>query len=137
MRERGAGFYHGLAIAAVVIWGTTFVSTKVLLTEGLSPAAIMFLRFLIAYAVLRTVCPRNEHPVRFKDELMFAAAGITGGSMYFLTENKPLSSSADSISCQYKATLSVFCGMFGVSMPTAVRRLVELGYMKFRKEVTA
>ena len=35
MRERGAGFYHGLAIAAVVIWGTTFVSTKVLLTEGL------------------------------------------------------------------------------------------------------
>lgn len=81
MRERGAGFYHGLAIAAVVIWGTTFVSTKVLLTEGLSPAAIMFLRFLIAYAVLRTVCPRNERPVRFKDELMFAAAGITGGSM--------------------------------------------------------
>lgn len=58
--ERGAGFYHGLAIAAVVIWGTTFVSTKVLLTEGLSPAAIMFLRFLIAYAVLRTVCPRTN-----------------------------------------------------------------------------
>ena len=137
MRERGAGFYHGLAIAAVVIWGTTFVSTKVLLTEGLSPAAIMFLRFLIAYAVLRTVCPRNERPVRFKDELMFAAAGITGGSMYFLTENKPLSSSADSINREDKFTLSIFCGMFGVSMPTAVRRLVELGYMKLRKEVTA
>lgn len=50
----------------------------------------MFLRFLIAYAVLRTVCPRNERPVRFKDELMFAAAGITGGSMYFLTENMAL-----------------------------------------------
>ena len=58
-------------------------------------------------------------------------------AMYFLTENKPLSSSMDLISCQDKATLSVFCGMFGVSMPTAVRRLVELGYMKFRKEVTA
>ena len=58
-------------------------------------------------------------------------------AMYFLTESKPLSSSADSISCQDKATLSVFCGMFGVSMPTAVRRLIELGYMKFRKEVTA
>ena len=58
-------------------------------------------------------------------------------AMYFLTENKPLSSSADSISCNDKFTLSVFCGMFGVSMLTAVRRLVELGYMKFRKEVTA
>ena len=58
-------------------------------------------------------------------------------AMYFLTENKPLSSSADSISCQDKATLSIFCGMFGVSIPTAVRRLVGLGYMKLRKEVTA
>ena len=57
-------------------------------------------------------------------------------AMYFLTESKPLSSSADSISCQDKATLSVFCGMFCVSMSTAVRQLVELGYMKFRKEVT-
>lgn len=94
IRKEYAGTRRGilswLAIAAVVIWGTTFVSTKVLLTEGLSPAAIMFLRFLIAYAVLRTVCPRNERPVRFKDELMFAAAGITGGSMYFLTENMAL-----------------------------------------------
>ena len=58
-------------------------------------------------------------------------------AMYFLTKSKPLSSSADSINCNDKFTLSVFCGMFGVSIPTAVRRLVELGYMKFRKEVTA
>ena len=58
-------------------------------------------------------------------------------AMYFLTENKPLASSADSISCDDKFTLSIFCGMFGVSMLTAVRRLVELGYMKLRKEVTA
>lgn len=58
-------------------------------------------------------------------------------AMYFLTENKSLTSSADLISCQDKATLSVFCGMFGVSTPTAVRRLAELGYMEFRKEVTA
>ena len=58
-------------------------------------------------------------------------------AMYFLTENKPLASSADSINCEDKFTLSVFCGMFGVSIPTAVRRLAELGYMKLRKEVTA
>ena len=58
-------------------------------------------------------------------------------AMYFLTESKPLSSSADSINCEDKFTLSIFCGMFGVSMPTAVRRLVELGYIKLRKEVTA
>ena len=116
MRERGAGFYHGLAIAAVVIWGTTFVSTKVLLTEGLSPAAIMFLRFLIAYAVstklllaegmtpaeimfyrfliaylaLKLYKPTFRLPESWRDEALFAAAGLTGGSLYFLTENMAL-----------------------------------------------
>ena len=58
-------------------------------------------------------------------------------AMYFLTESKPFSSSADSISCDDKFTLSIFCGMFGVSILTAVRRLVELGYINARKEVTA
>ena len=58
-------------------------------------------------------------------------------AMYFLTENKPLSSSADSINCEDKFTLSVFCGMFGVSMLTAVRRIVELGYINARKGITA
>ena len=58
-------------------------------------------------------------------------------TMYFLTESKPFSSSADSISCDDKFTLSIFCGMFGVSILTAVRRLVELGYINARKEVTA
>ena len=59
MRERGAGFLSWAAIAAVVIAITTFVFVKVLLTEGLSPAAIMFLRS-DRYAVLRTVCPRTN-----------------------------------------------------------------------------
>ena len=47
---RNNGIYHILALAAVVIWGTTFVSTKILLREGLSPSEIMFFRFLIAAA---------------------------------------------------------------------------------------
>lgn len=32
--------YHLLAIATVCIWGTTFVSTKILLQAGLTPAAL-------------------------------------------------------------------------------------------------
>ena len=41
--------YHILAVLACVFWGSTFVSTKILLTAGMSPSMIFFLRFLIAY----------------------------------------------------------------------------------------
>ena len=46
------GAYHLMALAAVVLWGTTFVSTKKLLEAGLTPADIMFYRFLLAYGVM-------------------------------------------------------------------------------------
>ena len=36
----------------VAIWGSTFVSTKMLLLAGLSPAQIFTLRFIIAYVLL-------------------------------------------------------------------------------------
>lgn len=82
--------HHILALTAVVIWGTTFVSTKILLREGLSPAEIMFFRFLLAYIVLKAASPKTSSPLHTKDELLFAAAGISGGSLYFLTENTAL-----------------------------------------------
>lgn len=34
-------FYHLVAFLTVAIWGTTFVSTKVLMLNGLSPAQIL------------------------------------------------------------------------------------------------
>ena len=40
--------YHILAILTVAVWGTTFISTKVLITNGLTPHAIFFIRFVIA-----------------------------------------------------------------------------------------
>ena len=54
--DRGEGIYHILALTAVAIWGTTFVSTKLLLAEGMTPAEIMFYRFLIAYLALKLSC---------------------------------------------------------------------------------
>lgn len=40
-----AGWYHVMAAVTVMIWGTTFVSTKVLIKYGLSPVDILFYRF--------------------------------------------------------------------------------------------
>lgn len=90
----------------------------------------MFLRFLIAYAVLRTVCPRNERPVRFKDELMFAAAGITGGSMYFLTENMALQITLVSNVALLLTTSPIMtsvCPVCSSGRTEALRRPVRLG----------
>ena len=45
-------FYHLVAFLTVAIWGTTFVATKVLMLNGLSPAQIFTLRFSIAYVLM-------------------------------------------------------------------------------------
>ena len=44
-------FYHLAAVMVVVVWGMTFISTKVLIVHGLSPQEIFLFRFLLAYAL--------------------------------------------------------------------------------------
>ena len=41
-----------MAFVTVAIWGSTFVFTKMLLLNGLSPAQIFTLRFIVAYVLL-------------------------------------------------------------------------------------
>jgi len=82
--------YHILAILIVVVWGTTFVSTKVLLLHGLAPAGIFAIRFSIAYIGLIALSHRRLFCKSLRDELMVVLLGLTGGSMYFLTENMSL-----------------------------------------------
>ena len=50
--RQGNLWLHLLAIAIVVVWGTTFISSKQLLLAGLSPSDIIFYRFVIAYVCL-------------------------------------------------------------------------------------
>ncbi|KOM87740.1 DMT family transporter [Clostridium botulinum] len=78
-----------LAFFTIVVWGTTFVSTKVLLST-FTPAEIMFLRFSIAYIMLLLIHPKFHKITSLKEEALFLLAGITGGSLYFLTENSAL-----------------------------------------------
>ena len=81
--------YHLLAIITIFVWGTTFASTKVLLSHNLTPAEIMLYRFGIAY-VLSWFCARKLWCNNLSDELFLVLAGFTGGTMYFLTENTAL-----------------------------------------------
>lgn len=85
--KRGNWGYHLLAIVIVLIWGTTFVSSKVLLQHGLTPHEIFVLRFLLAYVCIWFISPRRLFADTWRDELIMVALGVTGGSLYFLSEN--------------------------------------------------
>lgn len=82
--------YHLYALFAVTVWGATFVSTKVLIGFGLSPAEIFVIRFLMAYICLLPFAKGKLWADSWQDELRFAGVGITGGSLYFLAENMAL-----------------------------------------------
>ena len=86
--------YHLLALAVVLVWGVTFVCTKVLIGAGLHPVDIFWIRFVLAYAGiwLYILLTGRDRTLWFgwKEELVFLFLGITGGSFYFLTENTAL-----------------------------------------------
>ncbi len=88
---------HLVAFVTVVIWGTTFVWTKLLIAAGISPAEIFTLRFIIAYVLMlgfsllwRKHTNHTWFARSWKDELLMVALGIMGGSVYFLAENEAL-----------------------------------------------
>lgn len=78
---------------AIIVWGTTFISTKVLLLE-FNAIEILYIRFIIAYISLWIMAPRRlvleplpTRLLRIKRELYFAGAGIFGVTLYQLIEN--------------------------------------------------
>jgi len=80
-------WYHAVALFIVIIWGFTFISTKMLLINGLSPENIFFFRFVLAYIGMCFFENKRWFAKSWKDEFIFLWIGITGGSAYFLTEN--------------------------------------------------
>ncbi|MBQ7553753.1 MAG: DMT family transporter [Bacteroidaceae bacterium] len=79
--------YHILAISIIAIWGVTFINTKVLILNGLNPQEIFLLRFIIAYLGVWTFSPKKLMTDNWKDEMTMILLGITGGSLYFWSEN--------------------------------------------------
>ena len=74
------------ALVTIVVWGTTFISTKVLL-RSFTPIEILFLRFVIGYFALWAVHPKWLGHTNGRRELTYALAGISGVTFYFLLEN--------------------------------------------------
>lgn len=77
---------HLAALLTIIIWGTTFISTKVLLAD-FRPVEILFFRFVLGFFALMIVQPRPLKTAGWGQEMIFAAAGLCGICLYYLLEN--------------------------------------------------
>lgn len=77
---------HLASLFTVLVWGTTFISTKILLRE-FQPVEILFYRFIMGFLALFLINPRPLKGISPKQELLFAAAGLSGVTLYYLLEN--------------------------------------------------
>ncbi len=112
--------YHLTAFIVVAIWGSTFVFTKLLLMNGLTAAHIFTLRFIIAYLLLLCFSLTRRAfrlwAKTWKEELLMAGLGLTGGSLYFLTENSAMNftttTNTSLIVCCCPLFASILIGLF-------------------------
>lgn len=107
MRQRGtpsAKFLvllsHIGALLIVIFWGTSFLSTKVLMDDGgFTPVEMFVYRFSGAYFLILLATFKKIFSNSIRDELSFLMGGICSGSLYFITENYALQlSSAGNVS---------------------------------------
>ena len=74
----------------ILVWGISFLNTRVLLDAGLTPTEIFVARFTIAYLSLLVICRFKVRFTGWRDELLFVVCGVAGGSAYFIAENTAL-----------------------------------------------
>ncbi len=84
--ERKQTIGHLAALLTIVIWGTTFISTKILLVD-FQPVEILFFRFVMGFLVLLVAYPKRLKTADYKQKLTFVAAGLCGICLYYLLEN--------------------------------------------------
>jgi len=110
------GWFHIFALFVVIVWGTTFVSTKLLLFHGLSPGSIFMYRFVLAYAGVWFFERRQWFAGSIKDEFLLMLMGVTGGSLYFIAENSALgitlASNVSLLVCTAPILTAVFSRLF-------------------------
>ncbi|MDE6273134.1 MAG: DMT family transporter [Muribaculaceae bacterium] len=82
---------HFGAFVTAAAWGSSFLSTKVLMTQGqFSPIEMYVYRFAVAYILLLIFTFRKLFANNWRDELQLMLCGICAGSLYFITENYAL-----------------------------------------------
>ncbi|WP_295154847.1 DMT family transporter [uncultured Brachyspira sp.] len=96
---------------SILIWGITFISTKILLTD-FSPIEILFTRFLFGIILLFIIYPKENKIYSKKEEILFALTGLSGITLYYLFENIALNYSLASNVGILVAIGPLFTGIF-------------------------
>jgi drug/metabolite transporter (DMT)-like permease len=104
---------YAAALITILIWATTFVSTKILLVE-FNPIEILFLRFVIGYIALLLVYPKKMKVTNKKHEIYFVFAGFSGICLYYLLENMALTYTTASNVGVIISTAPFFTGILSV-----------------------
>ncbi|MCH5229760.1 MAG: DMT family transporter [Muribaculaceae bacterium] len=79
------------AIIVMLAWGTSFLSSKVLMVNGgFTPVEVFVYRFTFAYILLLAMTCRKIMANNLKDEFMLFICGMCAGSIYFIAENYAL-----------------------------------------------
>ncbi len=78
---------HLGALLCVFMWGVSFVSTKVLLNNGMQPVEIYIYRFTLAYLIIWAIKRTRLFSNNWADEGLLMLCGVLAGSIYFLAEN--------------------------------------------------
>ena len=82
---------HIGALVTMIGWGSSFLSTKVLMNDGdFTPVEMFIYRFSIAYLLLLFLTFKKIFANNWKDEFQLFLAGLCAGSLYFITENYAL-----------------------------------------------
>ena len=84
--ENKTSIGHLTALLTIIIWGTTFISTKILLVD-FQPVEILLYRFIIGFLALLIIVPKRLTGVSLKQEITFMSAGLCGICLYYLLEN--------------------------------------------------
>lgn len=102
---------HFAAAFTILVWGSTFISTKILLYQ-FGPVEILILRFLLGWLFLWLIRPLKFTTVNRKHEFLFALAGLTGVTMNYLLENIALMHTQASNLAVIVSTAPLFVGIF-------------------------
>lgn len=107
-------FIYIEALAAMIMWGASFVASKVALQE-LSPATLVWLRFLMGMVVLGTaVILRKQFTFPTKKEwAYFALLGFLGITLHQWLQSNALQTSEASTSAWIVSTSPVFMALLG------------------------
>jgi drug/metabolite transporter (DMT)-like permease len=126
--SRGLAFWHLLAIGTIAFWGTSFVSTKVLLNHDFSAVQIFTLRFVVTYLLLLAISHKQFRCENLKHELILFVCGLTGCTLYFWAENTALSLSPSSnvslIVCTNPLLIMFFGGLIYKSERLCKRQIL-------------